>query len=441
MKLYVLKISIILFVVVTGGLLYLHKDVSRKSYYVTSAECKNCHQSRYESWNKTMHPKMFKPVETPDDILGDFNSADPALTFTKEDIEYVVGSKWEQVYARMIDGEYYPFPAKWYVIKKKWVPYKVNTWKKTPMSKKCNGCHTTGFNPVTLEFAEFGIGCEACHGPGSTHVKNTRQASLALCGLCHKKEQRYENDIIATVNSSVCGQCHNRGVNTSNDRVQEAEFNFPVNFTPGDNIDNSFIQANVEDDPKKQYWWGNGLSKNRHQEYADWVNSKHSQALRLLLENHPSNTDRGELTDECLKCHATDYRLAEEGAKPTIESARHGVTCVACHEPHGFGEAAAFSKDGTTTCAGCHIDSMSLTSAQKGKPHYPCPSGKAACTDCHMPYIIKTGGFFGLRSHAFKIIPPASTLEPDMPNSCQNGNCHINKSLEWAMDAFKKYYP
>ncbi|MBT4484632.1 MAG: cytochrome C [Candidatus Latescibacteria bacterium] len=440
-KRYLLKIAVTVIIFVIGGSLYLHKDIGRKPYYVTSTECKSCHENHYESWRATLHPHMFKPIESPNDILGDFESSDPVLTFKKEEVEYVVGSKWEQVYVRMIDGEYYPLPAKWYIKKQSWVPYKVETWKETPMSKKCNGCHTTGFDPSTHEFSEFGIGCEACHGPGSLHIQNELETSSIFCIGCHDKEKNRNKDIITSVNSSVCGQCHNRGVNTLGNSVTEGEFNFPVNYIPGTRIEDSFIPLSAKDDPKQTYWWGNGLSKNRHQEYADWANSNHSQALRLLLENHSSHPEKGELSDACLECHSTDYKLAPEGSKPTVDSAKHGVTCIGCHEPHGFSELSTSSKKISAQCKDCHIDKKPGVKTKKEPPHYPCPSEQVTCADCHMPYIVKTGGFFSLRSHAFEIVPPVSTQQTKIPNSCQNETCHSDKSLEWAMAAFQKFYP
>ena len=57
-----------------------------------------------------------------------------------------------------------------------------------------------------------------------------------------------------------------------------------------------------------------------------------------------------------------------------------------------------------------------------------------------MPKIVKTGGKFSLRSHAFKIIPPEATQKYGMPNSCQNGSCHQDRSIQWVTDAYKKFY-
>ncbi|MCK5877898.1 MAG: hypothetical protein KAG43_09700, partial [Candidatus Marithrix sp.] len=155
MKIFIKKIIWLFSFILLTILLYityLHYEVMQEMVYVTSDKCQECHTTHYDSWRKnSLHPYIFLPVSSPDaKILGDFSSNDPVVTFKPEQIEFVIGSKWEQVYARIIDGEYYPFPAKWYVIEKRWVPYKVDDWHDTPMSYKCNGCHTTGFDPNTL---------------------------------------------------------------------------------------------------------------------------------------------------------------------------------------------------------------------------------------------------------------------------------------------------
>jgi len=436
-----LKYGFLLIVaLIVGVALYLHKDVTKEHQYVSSENCQDCHETYYQGWKSTLHPKMFRPVTSPDDIQGDFSLNDPAVTFKKEDIQYVVGNKWEQVYVRMIDDEYYPFPAKWFISTQKWVPYKVKDWHETPMSTKCNGCHTTGFNQNTHEFNEYGIGCEACHGPGSIHVQNQKMKEKPACTICHEVKEINTLDIISKVDSSVCGQCHSRGTNIPYENKEEkGKFNFPVGIKPGDNLDTAFKPLTQQDDKKKKYWWGNGVSKNRHQEFADWNNSKHSKSLKLLLEKE--SPERGELKDECLECHSTDYRFAKEGQKPNLKTAKYGVTCVACHDPHGFDKKLSLMQKGTFVCGGCHIDSMSFKAQSSGrKSHYPCPPSSVSCADCHMPYIVTTGGDFTLRSHAFKVINPKDSKEYGLPNSCQNGGCHQDKSIEWAIEEFNEFY-
>ncbi len=444
MKLYpsYITIGILIF---SGYIIYLHRNSFNTEHaYVTSEACQDCHTINYESWkNNTLHPHMFRPKQSDSEILGDFSSADPVLTFQKKDVEFILGNKWEQVYARIIDGEYYPLPAKWLIVKKEWVAYLADSWKETPMSKKCNGCHTTGFDPVTLEFSEYGIGCEACHGPGGKHVQNEQMKTDLSCNYCHKADANQtesESDIIRSYSATVCGQCHNRGQSIPKDELHGAIFDFPVKYKPGIDLNTAMEAMTPEKDTEGKFFWGNGIAKNLHQEYGDWSKSKHANAVIKLKENYIGGGDRGVLSDKCLHCHSTDYRLADNKNKPTLNTAKHGVTCVACHEPHGRDKLLPHTGDGVTLCGGCHIDSMSHSVAKKGKPHYPCPQSNVTCVDCHMPKIVEIGGIFSIRNHGYNIITPTVAKQNDMPSSCQNAGCHKDKTVEWAIDAFQSYY-
>jgi predicted CXXCH cytochrome family protein len=425
--------------IVVAIVAYMHKDYGAQPGYVTSEACQHCHQSHYTAWKGTLHPYQFRPVTDPNELLGDFESDDPALTFSREDVEMVIGNKWEQVYARKVDGEYYPLPAKWYITTQRWVPYKVNDWKQTPLSTKCDGCHTTGYNPDTFEFAEYGIGCEACHGAGAQHVANTYAKENLFCELCHDAPVDGESDIVNSVNSAVCGQCHSRGKEKRDSEHLQTVYNFPINYLPGDELNSNYQPLTQEQDAKGKYWWGNGLAKNRHQEYADFAKSKHAKSLRYLHENH--TPERGEITEKCLNCHSADYRLAKEGDRPNLESVKHGITCAVCHEPHGMDRQFLPERKRTEICGSCHLDSMDRMAVKRGRPHMPCPTSAATCADCHMPYIVKSGGDFVIRSHAFQIVPPTATEAFGVPNSCQNGGCHADKDIAWAISAYAEHYP
>ena len=39
--------------------------------------------------------------------------------------------------------------------------------------ENCAGCHTTDINVQTSTWSEKGVGCEACHGPGQDHVRES----------------------------------------------------------------------------------------------------------------------------------------------------------------------------------------------------------------------------------------------------------------------------
>lgn len=420
----------------------VHSNVHEVPSYIGSQSCKSCHQTHFESWkHNTLHPKIFLPVSDMAQIVGDFDQNSSLVTFGKEEITHLVGSKWEQVYMRVIDGEYYPFTAKWMVTAQKWVPYKVHEWKQTPASTKCNGCHTTGYNAKTYEFNEFGVSCESCHGAGSLHVQHQHMVVDTECAVCHKTPHKGEADIIVSTKSTVCGQCHSRGQSTSKGiDGKTTAFNFPLEYKPGGFISDIFVPSTLNNDKKGKNWWGNGVSKNRHQEFADFSFSKHSKSLQNLREK--KNPHGGEKNDDCLKCHSQDYRSAKEGEKPTLKTAKEGLTCVSCHEPHGI-DRNIKGNVGANRCGECHVNTYATAkhTEKKLEIHFPCPVDKVICADCHMPRIVKTGGDFTIRSHAFQIIPPSASITYKMPNSCQNGGCHSDKSAEQMQSVFRRHYP
>ncbi len=427
-------ILIIFIIIVVYFLFTTHKNVNTDAHYVGEGQCVSCHSIQTHSLDDTLHPKIFQPVKSLKQILGDFNTSNEVVDFKKEDVEFVVGSKWEQVYMRLIDGEYYVFPAKWLVTTQQWVPYKVHDWIKNPASAKCNGCHTTGYDHSTYEFNEYGVHCEACHGPASTHVEHQKMQTNTECVICHTEHKEYQDDIIVSQKSAVCGQCHTRGttsITTSDGKT--TLFNFPLEYIPGQELNSSFVQSTIQNDTKKKNWWGQGLSKNRHQEYADFSFSKHANSLTNLKTK--KNPHGGNKDQSCLACHSEDYRSAKEGKKPTIESAKLGITCVTCHEPHGIDTKIRSKRSVDARCAECHI-----FGEKTDKQHYPCPTSKASCVGCHMPLIGKTGGEYTIRSHAFKIVPPEATQKYGMPSSCQNGSCHQEQTLEWAIGEYEKFY-
>ena len=116
-----------------------------------------------------------------------------------------------------------------------------------------------------------------------------------------------------------------------------------------------------------------------------------------------------------------------------------GLTCVVCHEPHGIKDNDNKEYLKQKICIDCH-DKANFLASSKDEKHYPCPEDKVTCADCHMPKIVKSGGAYTIRSHAFKIVTPDMTEAYKIPNSCQNGGCHDNKSVQWAKAAYQQHY-
>jgi hypothetical protein len=94
--------------------------------YVGSAACQSCHAKIYERWKKTRMANVVRdPREHPDAIIPDLSKPDPLVTFTRDDIAFVYGSKWKQRYFKKIGDDYFPLPAQWDVTHKVWRPYNV----------------------------------------------------------------------------------------------------------------------------------------------------------------------------------------------------------------------------------------------------------------------------------------------------------------------------
>ncbi len=55
-----------------------------------------------------------------------------------------------------------------------WVMIKANTFERVrnkPNNEKCLACHTTGYDLQTKTYAQEGVTCEACHGPGEVYMR------------------------------------------------------------------------------------------------------------------------------------------------------------------------------------------------------------------------------------------------------------------------------
>jgi len=71
------------------------------------------------------------------------------------------------------------------------------------MSRRCMGCHTTALpeGRAVPEPSFFGVGCEACHGPGRAHIQaaRIRQRDLRMEKLDRLPPSRL---------NGLCGRCH-----------------------------------------------------------------------------------------------------------------------------------------------------------------------------------------------------------------------------------------
>ncbi len=309
--------------------------------YIGSNRCDTCHNDEgaaiWDAWAGTMHAQTVRRA-TADTIWGDLTDTE-ALTvtwpdgetrpITADDITYAIGGRYIQQYVSVQPDEngdlrYYVLPVVWNVPQRTnqegaWSAYHPQDWTEPERDwrRTCAGCHTTGLTRQALEDGtplatlntmligdvEIGVGCEACHGPAGDHDGGA-------------------NPLPRTPDAQVCAQCHTRGL------TPEGDHPFPLDYQPGLAFDEMVFVMAASDDP--EVFWATGHARGTNSQYNEWTMSAHAASLVDLQAS-----DLAE--DSCLRCHgapldSTD--LTPEG-DPVLAEAQFGVTCVACHNPHG----------------------------------------------------------------------------------------------------------
>lgn len=167
--------------ILTAGVL-----AAESAQYVGSKTCAVCHSQQYKDWQSSLHSKMVQDPKVPGAIVGDFSTNEK---FKPEDVLYTVGVRTQYYVARQGNDIVY-LPLGYNTETRQWVP-RSGSW-----LNACASCHTTGYNKETKTWAELGIACEACHGPGSLHASSGDKTKIIsspsndLCASCHGGERQ-----------------------------------------------------------------------------------------------------------------------------------------------------------------------------------------------------------------------------------------------------------
>ena len=257
--------------------------------FVGAEACAQCHQDISDTFSKSGHPyKLTKVVDgqPPDYPFTEIPS--PPEGYTWDDISYVIGGyNWK---ARFIDQDgfiitgdedattQYNFYNPDLDMGDDWVVY--HAGEEIPYD--CGSCHTTGFSPqgnqdglpgLVGTWAEAGIQCEECHGPGSAHIQHPISYGMeidrdsAACGDCHfrgvpeevdagdgfiKHHEQYEELFQSKHVTIDCVVCHDPHVGVIQLRENDAQYttrtqcedchfkeeqNFNLNFHPSECIE------------------------------------------------------------------------------------------------------------------------------------------------------------------------------------------------------------
>ena len=369
---------------------------ARTPAYVGSAECRVCHTAIYDRWKKTRMANVVRdPKEHPEAIIPDLSIPNPVVTFTKDQIAFVYGSKWKQRYFTKVGDDYFPLGAQWDVTHRQWRPYQVangtDWWtafypggnNTRPTGPLCDGCHSVNYNIRTKQPTEWNVGCEKCHGPGGDHVSNPSRATIVNPARLN-----------AVDGVNVCVQCHSQGQPLQKP-LEGKYYDWPVGYRPGLKL-SDFWQLEEHK-----------LGETTFTHFADGTAHKN--------------------------------RMQGNDFAQSVMYTR-GVTCFSCHDVHGTDNNADLIKPAAVLCLECHgpkSPNGPHTATIEQHTHHKAGSAGNECVGCHMPAIETQLADVNVRSHTFKFISPAATDSMKVSNPCTT--CHTDKTTKWALDALKTW--
>ena len=368
------------------------------SSYIGSKACGDCHQEVFDRWSKTRMANVVRdPREHPEAVIPDFSKPDPLLTFGLDDVALVYGSGWKQRYFKRSGNDYYPLAAQWDVQNKVWRRYHVadNTdwWtpfypdagdnSQRPTGPLCDGCHSVGFNVENNTVAEWNVGCERCHGAGSSHAEHPSKDNIVNPA---RLDYVRAND--------TCIQCHSQGQPLSNP-IGGKYYDWPVGYTVDKRL-------------------------------ADFWKLEEHTLGETTFTHFPDGT-------------AHKNRMQGNDFVQSLMYER-GVTCFSCHEPHGSSNEASLREPANAVCSACHgVNSQNGPHAPsiEAHTHHQAGSPGSECVACHMPKIEQTIADVNVSSHTFRFVTPSHTQKLKIPNACNV--CHKDQSTEWASTAIASW--
>jgi predicted CXXCH cytochrome family protein len=366
------------------------------AHYVGSEACAQCHADVYQRWKQTPMANIVRdPHEHPDAIIPklETNTVSP---FRLDQVALVYGSLWKQRYFTKVGDDYYPLPAQWEIANHQWSKYFVpatgDWWAQfyppdnlqRPTGPTCDGCHSVGYDIHTKKVAEWNVGCERCHGPGSVHAAAPTAANIV--------NPAHMDPVAAT---DTCIQCHSQGRPLTNP-IEGHYYDWPVGYQVGLRLQD-FWQLEIPALGKTDfYYFPDGTAHKNRMQGNDFVQS-------------------------------VMYR--------------RGVTCLDCHDMHGTRQYAQLRKPATMLCLDCHGPLSAngpRTATVEAHTHHQAGSAGNQCVACHMP-AIETEGVPNtyVHAHTFRFITPAMTTRYGIPNPCTS--CHTDKSIQWATDAMRQW--
>ena len=198
----------------------------RTDGYVGSSSCKECHAEQHHSWGRSYHSTMTQ-VASRATVIPQIEDVELAYQGRQGSLEWRDDELWTTVtdtsgttvQKRVVltTGSHHAqafwyetgdtqvvqmFPFAYRIAEQRWIPVQTAFLLPPEIEKSfsfaagvwnhsCSQCHATSTKPLVTsaqqmqtQVADFGIACEACHGPGEEHhPSGTRTDRQRTCRL------------------------------------------------------------------------------------------------------------------------------------------------------------------------------------------------------------------------------------------------------------------
>ena len=411
--------------------------------FVGSETCAGCHQSQARLWEASQHKAAMQHA-TDKTVLGDFNDASfdyygvHSRFFRKDEkflvetdgpdgklavfeVKYTFGiDPLQQYLVEFPDGRIQTLSIAWDSRPKekggqRWFHIypdeeikhdDILHWTKLNQNWNfmCAECHSTGLRKnydakadrFATTWAEISVGCEACHGQGSSHAAWARdQKSWWPFG---KREDL------------------NKGLLVRFD--ERRDVTWPVDPQTG-----TARRSAAPVTLRKEVETCGLCHARRAGFHEDWIPGQWLSQTHVVepLARSTYHVD-GSIRDVEEPYNYTPFKQSKMFAA--------GVTCSDCHEPHS----SKLRVSGEGVCLQCHA---SEKYADVGHRHHGGIDPPPTCISCHMPartYMVVDPR----HDHSFRIPRPDLSGTLGTPNACND--CHGDKPPQWAAAAIEHWF-
>lgn len=403
--------------------------------YVGSQVCAECHPQKHTAWLADWHARALSPVQVADDgraaaVAGPFDEThfagqsseawmhrspggyfmttrDETGTLRDVPVSWVIGGKrMQDSIAILPDGRWQILPVYFHVTSGAWVDYNERkqgrvdakhpffwTRFRRNANHECLDCHTTGLQVrydrarqhFTTGFADAGVGCESCHGPGAQHAQTRAARDILHPGKLHRSRAGKARAF------AICAGCHGPRQ--------------PV-----------FPMLDSERHPRAGDDYGEG--------YQPLVlTNGTSRSGEFFADGRPSSSSFEYQALVQSRCHLAG-----------------GATCLDCHTAphatHGKNELPPGTQPADAGCLRCHAGLASKAARARHSHHQS--AAAQSCVRCHMPGVVR-GVLDAFADHAIDVPVPQNHSRHGVPSACQT--CHRDQSGDALAQSLLRLWP